>query len=198
MIVGVSHFGLLTSCSDEFNKRNLKTDINGSISRIKEILSHSPEDSFHRIYLSMTFHSQWEGKISNEVFEETLEKLKDLEFDELVLSDTTGHATPDMVKEKIDLARKFFSVKKLACHFIHHDTKNMAVKNIKAALMMGIGTFDSSTGGLGGCPYSPGATGNVATRDVLKAFTEQGAVIDLDEKCLNEAAEFIRNYIASH
>ncbi len=189
---GVKHIGLLTSCSEEFNKRNLNTSTIGSIERINDILEYCSEDIYKRLYISMTFHSPWEGEIREEQFTNLLQEVKNLAVNEIVLSDTTGFATAENVEEKISLALSLFPIEKLACHF--HDTKAQAIANIERALKCGIRTIDSSTGGLGGCPYSPGATGNISTEKAIECIKKSGFDSSISLERIQEAA----NYICEH
>ncbi|MCM8526819.1 MAG: hydroxymethylglutaryl-CoA lyase [Lentisphaeraceae bacterium] len=181
MNTGVKNIGLLTSCCEVFNQKNLNTSTKGSLLRIKEILEECPKEIFCRLYLSMSFHSPFSGFISNESYNNILEQLSDLNIDEIVISDTTGKATPDLVNNRIFLTQKFFGTNRIACHF--HDTFSNALANIQEALKHRITNFDSSIGGLGGCPYSPGASGNVSTEALIELLhsLEHDTQVNLDK-----------------
>ncbi|MCH2205848.1 MAG: hydroxymethylglutaryl-CoA lyase [Lentisphaerales bacterium] len=186
---GVSNIGLLTSVCNTFCKRNLNTDFQTSIERVKKITKEAPEGTFKRLYISMAFHSSWSGRIDDEIFLEKSQYLSELDVDEFVLSDTNGQATPEDVIEKINSLKSLIPIEKIACHF--HDTFDMALKNIEQAWKDGITTFDSSCGGLGGCPFTPGATGNVATDKVVQFFKDQNCETGIDLDKLKEASSFI-------
>lgn len=186
---GVKHVGLLTSVCNTFCKRNLNTDFQTSIDRIQKITDAAPAGTFKRLYISMAFHSSWSGRIDDEVFLDKCQALSQLNVDEFVLSDTNGQATPEDVIEKINSLKSLIPIEKIACHF--HDTFNMALKNIEQAWKDGVTTFDSSCAGLGGCPFTPGATGNISTHEVVSFFTDQGCKTGIDLDSLQAAASFI-------
>lgn len=188
MKVGVKNIGLLTSCCETFNQKNLNTSIKGSIVRIKEILDECPKEVFTRLYLSMSFHSPFSGIISNEAFNNILEMISDLRINEIVISDTTGKGTPDLVNNRIFLTQKFFGTERIACHF--HDTYGNALENIKEAIKLRVTNFDSAIGGLGGCPYSPGSSGNVSTAKVVKLINSLDLITSVNSEKITLAEQY--------
>lgn len=190
---GVKNIGLLTACSESFTQKNLNTSIKGSITRIAEILEECPKDVFKRLYISMSFHSPWEGVISNEAFSNTMERCADLGVNEIVISDTTGKGTPDLVNNRIFLSQKFFGVDKIACHF--HDTYSNGLANIKESIKCRVDKFDSSINGLGGCPYSPGATGNISTDSLVDFCIENNIETSISREKLKVASEYTKSIL---
>ncbi len=195
MECGIQNIGLLSSCCEVFSQKNLNTSIDGSLKRINEIIENLPKDSFSRLYLSMSFDSPFTGKISNETYNTILEKVADIGINEIVISDTTGKASPDMVNNRVFLTQKFFGTQRIACHF--HDTFGNAMANIEEALRLRVNNFDSSIAGLGGCPYSPGAKGNVSTNTLVDYCIKNAINTGINTDKLNETAAFINNLIGS-
>lgn len=187
---GVRSIGLLTACSEEFCQRNLNTSIQGSFRRIQEILRNCPAEVKSRLYLSMGFYSPWEGKIANATFNRVVQQAFESGVDEVVLSDTTGQATPKFVEKRLAQCGEFGVLKKVACHF--HDTYGMATANVWQAWNCGVRTFDSSAGGFGGCPYAPGATGNVATEKLIYLFENSGIMSGIDRDKIIDSAAAVR------
>ncbi|MFN8371070.1 MAG: hydroxymethylglutaryl-CoA lyase [Bacteriovoracaceae bacterium] len=188
--VNVKSIAVFTSTSNEFNKKNINATIDESLVRITEVMKIAKTENLQvRGYVSTVFGCPYEGKTSVEELKRVLDKLFNLGVYEVSLGDTIGVATPAQVETIILELKKSFDVNKLALHF--HDTLGMAVSNILVGLENGVTIFDSSSGGLGGCPYAKGATGNVTTEDVwylLNSFNID-TKINLDK--LMEASNFI-------
>jgi len=190
---GVSHIGLLSACSEEFCQRNLNTDIKGSFRRIGEIVKNCPDSINTRLYLSMSFFCPWTGPVNNSLFHKTIRSAFDCGVDQIVLSDTTGHATPNFVEQRLAQSSEFGSIKDIACHF--HNTYGMAVANVWQAWNCGVRNFDSSAGGLGGCPYAPGASGNVSTEELVYLFDKSGIISGIDRDKLSSASGSIKEQL---
>jgi len=146
-----------------------------------------------RGYVSTVFGCPYEGDIPLKKIEKVVKTLLDFGIDEVSLGDTIGLATPNKVIDLMDLLKKHYEVKKIAMHF--HDTRGMALANILASLECGVTTFDSSAGGLGGCPYAKGATGNVATEELVYLFDSLGIKSGVDLEKLLKASEFIFEHL---
>ncbi|NQZ59926.1 MAG: hydroxymethylglutaryl-CoA lyase [Lentisphaeraceae bacterium] len=187
---GVRSIGLLTACSEQFCQRNLNTSIDGSFRRVSEILKNCPAGVLSRLYISMSFYSPWEGRIAESIFYKLVKFAFESGVDEIVLSDTTGQATPQFVEKRLAQCGEFASLKKIACHF--HDTYGMATANVWQAWNSGVRSFDSSAGGLGGCPYSPRATGNVATEKLIYLFENSGIMSGIDRDEIITAASAVK------
>jgi hydroxymethylglutaryl-CoA lyase len=139
-----------------------------------------------RGYVSTAFHCPFEGPIAPEATVRVAEQLLALGCTELSIGDTIGRATPDEVRRLLELLRARVPVVKVALHF--HDTFGQAVENARAGEAMGVRVFDASAGGLGGCPYAPGAPGNVSTQALVHAF---GARTGLDLAQVERASAIV-------
>ncbi len=144
-----------------------------------------------RGYISTAFHCPFEGPVNPQQVLDVAGALLGLGCDELSIGDTIGTATPDEVGRLFELLQSLCPPDRLAAHF--HDTFGRAVANAAAAEATGIRTFDASAGGIGGCPYAPGAPGNISTRALVEAFPGRTGV-DLDR--LDAAGRILRPYLA--
>lgn len=180
----VDKIAVFTAASETFNLKNINATIAQSIERFKPVLSRAAVP--RRVYISTAFYCPYEGKVKPEAVIEVIRRLEDLKVDEYSIGDTIGKASADDVRRLLDLLLKRMDVPKIFLHF--HDTYGMAVGNALAAWKeYSISGFDASTGGIGGCPYAPGATGNVATEDLVGAFESAGGKTGVDVKVLQEA-----------
>lgn len=163
---GVKEIAVFTAASETFNGKNINRTIQESLAEISEIVDYAKRAKLSiRGYVSTCFVCPYEGKIAPEKVSSVVDQLLQMGIDELSIGDTIGAAVPTDVEKLFSLLLKRYPQGKLAVHF--HDTRGAALANVLTALQMGITTVDSSAGGLGGCPYAPGASGNVATEDVL-------------------------------
>jgi len=178
----VEDIAVFTAASETFNKKNINMTIEESLSQIQEILRKSREKGlWARGYVSTCFACPYEGSVSPAKVLEVAEKLLQLGVDELSIGDTIGKATPKQVDEVVSLLLKKIPTDRIALHF--HDTRGTALANVLAGLQLGIVKFDASAGGLGGCPYAPGASGNLASEDLLYMLRGMGLEtgVDLDK-----------------
>lgn len=143
-----------------------------------------------RGYVSTVFGCPYEGAVAVDEVIRVTETLLEMGVHEISLGDTIGIAQPRQVQEVLEVLLRRFPADKLAMHF--HDTRGMAMANVLVSLEMGMTTFDSSLGGLGGCPYAPGASGNIATDDLLYMLHGLGMQTGIDTDKLLEAARFIQ------
>jgi hydroxymethylglutaryl-CoA lyase len=188
--LGVKHIALFSATSDEFTKKNINATVDESFKRMDEVALEAKKDGIKiRGYISTAFGCPYAGKMSSERLVEVIERFKAYDVYELSIGDTIGVATPKQVDQYLDEMLKVFDVKKLAMHF--HDTRGMALSNILVSLSKGISIFDASSGGLGGCPYAKGATGNVATEDLLYLAKSFNILTGVDMDKLSQASEFI-------
>lgn len=173
---------VFTATSDKFNLKNTNATVDESLQKIQRVTKGAIEKNIWvRAYISTSFHCPYDGSMSPEKVLKVARSLLDMGVDELSIGDTIGKATPNQVEELLNLLLKHCSEDKIALHF--HDTRGTALANILMGLQMGIYKYDSSAGGLGGCPYAPGASGNVATEDLLYMLHGMGIEtgIDLDK-----------------
>lgn len=191
---GVKEVAVFTAASEMFSKKNTNASIEESLNRIREIMPKAKKDKVKvRGYISMCWYCPFEGRIKESKVLKVAEALVDAGVYEVSIGDTVGAATPNEVRSLNKKLIKLLGKKFLAMHF--HDTRGTALANILASLEQGIETFDSSIGGLGGCPYAPGAAGNVATEDVIYMLHGMGVKTGCDLDKLREVNEWIASKI---
>ncbi|KTD56377.1 hydroxymethylglutaryl-CoA lyase [Legionella santicrucis] len=176
---GVREIAVFTAASEQFNQRNINCSIDESIARFKPVLALAQENHIRvRGYISCVLGCPYQGSIPPEQVALVTQKLLDLGVDEISLGDTIGVGTPRQTRLVLDQVLKLLPLNQLAMHF--HDTYGQAIANIYASLQHGVHRFDSSVAGLGGCPYALGASGNVATEDVLYLMHGLGIETGID------------------
>jgi len=173
-------FNLVMSTSETHNRANLRMDREKSIAALTEVIRFVDGRTPINVSLSTAFGCPMEGDVPQSVVEQYVQRFADLGVRGISICDTTGMAHPAQVSKMAeDLLRKFDSVQ-LTFHF--HNTRGMGLANILAAVQSGITRFDGSLGGLGGCPYAPGASGNISSEDAIHMLDAMGyeTGIDLD------------------
>lgn len=178
----VESIAIFTAASDTFNRRNINMSIEESFENYGPVAERARRQGMRiRGYVSCACGCPYEGDVAPERVLEVAARLLDLGCYEVSIGDTIGRGTPLQVQGLLGLILQVIPVGRLAMHF--HDTRGMAVANTLASLEMGVTTFDASAGGLGGCPYAPGASGNVATEDLVYLFESLGieSGVDLDK-----------------
>lgn len=170
----VKEVAIFAAASESFSKKNINCSIEESFVRFAEVMKIAKAKKIKvRGYLSTAFACPFEGAIKPQVVVRLTKRLLDLGCYEVSLGDTIGVATPKQVEQLLKgLKRAQVPFKKLAMHF--HDTRGTALANVLKSLEHGITVFDSSLGGLGGCPYAPGALGNLATEDLVYMLESMG------------------------
>ncbi len=179
---GVSAISIFTAASDTFNLKNTNASIDDSIRRFGEFTGEAKSAGmFLRGYISACFGCPYEGRVDPGKVAEVTRRLIELGCDEISLGDTIGVAVPSEVDNVIAAVSSHVDLSRLAVHF--HDTRGTALANVLRGLQLGVTIVDSSAGGLGGCPYAPGASGNLATEDLLYMLHGMGIEtgIDLDK-----------------
>jgi hydroxymethylglutaryl-CoA lyase len=182
---------VFTAASETFTRRNINCTIHESIDRFAPVTAGAKREGMAvRGYISTVTHCPFEGPVDPSRVVEVMHRLLQIGVDEISLGDTIGKAAPSDVRRLLDEILPHIDRRRLSLHF--HDTYGMAVANVLSAWAeYGIGTFDTAAGGLGGCPYAPGASGNVATEDVVYALKASGAVVPVDEQGVIAAARGI-------
>lgn len=176
---GVKEVAIFAACSESFSLKNINCSIDESFKRFEPVMDLAKKHKIKvRGYLSTCFGCPFEGKVSEAKVVKLAQRMHKLGVYELSIGDTIGVADVGQVESLFRKLKKVVPVKKLAGHF--HDTRGQALANILAAYKLGINVFDTSLGGLGGCPYAPGATGNVATEDVVYMFHGMGVKTGLN------------------
>ncbi|HEY9786536.1 MAG TPA: hydroxymethylglutaryl-CoA lyase [Candidatus Obscuribacterales bacterium] len=163
---GLKHIALFMSATESHSKKNINKSIAEAVETLGEVARQARADGkWIRCYLSVVFECPYEGSVSPDQVAKVVEQILSIGVDEISLGDTIGAATPKQVADVVQLLLKSVALDKLALHF--HDTRGTALANVLAGLECGIKTFDASLGGMGGCPYAPGAAGNLATEDLV-------------------------------
>lgn len=166
---------LFASATESFSQKNINCSIDESFERFEPVFSLARKKKKKiRGYLSVCFGCPFEGVVDEKKVISLIGRFNKLKVDEISIGDTIGVARPKQVRSLLTKVKNKFGLKKVAGHF--HDTRGQALANILASYDLGVRTFDASIGGLGGCPYAPGATGNVATEDLV--YLTQGLVGD--------------------
>jgi isopropylmalate/homocitrate/citramalate synthase len=176
---GAREIAVFTAASETFNRKNVNASIDESFARFAAFVPEARRDGMWvRGYVSTCFGCPYEGPVSPERVVEVARRLVDDGCDEVSIGDTIGVAVPTQVSDVMGRLRETLAVTSLAVHF--HDTRGTALANVLAALHEGIAIVDSSAGGLGGCPYAPGASGNLATEDLLYMLHGMGIETGVD------------------
>jgi len=194
---GIRHLEFVIAASETFNRKNLNRSISESLQLLAETTKLAQRDGVElRVGFSTCFHCPFEGRISAPAVLNAVRSAREIASWSLAICDTDGMAFPDQVKETVGLLLRESQIKtsEIALHF--HDTYGRALANTLAGLEMGVREFDSSTAGLGGCPYCPGASGNVATEDLVDFVEGMGYETGINMDKLLDAAEFACRFSA--
>ncbi len=175
----IKEVAIFASSTETFSQKNINCSIDESFERFAPVMKLAKKNKIKvRGYLSTCFYCPYEGKTDPSVVFKLAARMKKLGVYELSIGDTIGAATPNEVSTVIKGLKKVLPTKAIAMHF--HDTRGTAIANVLESLKLGIVTFDSSLGGLGGCPYAPGAQGNVSTEDVVYMLHGMGYKTGVD------------------
>jgi hydroxymethylglutaryl-CoA lyase len=184
----VDEIAIFAAASETFSQKNINCDIKTSLLRFKPLVVEALKKKIPvRGYISCVSHCPYEDTVDPKKVAQIAKQLIEMGCYEISLGDTTGKGSPDQTIKILNECLTFTTPDKLAGHF--HDTFKNALDNIRVCLDYGIRTFDSSVGGLGGCPYSPGSKGNVATEKVNELLLSLGYETKLNTKRINECAE---------
>lgn len=189
---GIDMASVFMSASESHNKSNINKSIEETYPILKNVIEGAKQEK-KRVtgYVSTVFDCPFEGKVNVDEVLRVCERLFELGVDDLSLGDTIGTAVPSQVEDLLEAVIDRFPNRSIIMHF--HDTHGMAIANIVTAMQYGITRFDAALGGLGGCPYAPGAAGNVATNDVLYLLQGLDIQTDVDSAQLQEATKFIQS-----
>jgi isopropylmalate/homocitrate/citramalate synthase len=187
---GVDEVAIFAAASESFSKRNINQTIDESLEVYRAVCDRAREAKLPvRAYVSTAFGCPFEGPVAPEAVARVSVALVDMGAYEVAVSDTIGIAHPAQVPLVLDAVTRAVPLDRVALHF--HDTRGTALANVLAALQYGVTTFDASAGGLGGCPYAPGATGNLATEDLLYMLDGFGIETGVSIGKVLEASRFI-------
>lgn len=191
---GADAIGVFTAASEAFTKRNINMTIGESLDAFSVVITAAKADGvFVRGYISTAFGSPFGDEVKCEAVVAVAQSLVELGCDEISIGDTIGVGVPSQVETLVPMLARTVGLDALAMHF--HDTRGTALVNIYVALQLGVHIFDASAGGLGGCPYAPGATGNVGTEDVLYLLDGLGIETGVDIEKIFTASQFIANVL---
>ena len=182
------------AASEAFSQRNINCSIAESIERFRPVVEAARAQNIYvRGAISCTVGCPYEGEIAPERVELVARLMKEIGVQHIGVADTIGVGTPVKVQRAMDAALKHYAIDDVSGHF--HDTYGQALSNTLACLQMGVWQFDASSAGLGGCPYAKGATGNVATEDVVYLLHGMGIETGIDLEKLVDAGKFISDYL---
>ena len=177
--VGVDEIGLMTAASDSFCEANINTTISGSIQQIRPLVEVAKSKGIRtRVYVSCVVACPYEGKMDSQQVRMVVEQLLDVGVDDISLGDTIGVAIPTDIERMYDTLIGVLSPEDSVLHL--HDTNGAALDCALTAMELGVHRFDASSGGLGGCPYAPGAAGNLATEDLVNLANQKGIHTGVD------------------
>jgi hydroxymethylglutaryl-CoA lyase len=187
---GVADVAVFAAASESFSRRNINQTIDESLVTYRSVCTRARELGMRvRAYVSTAFGCPFEGHVPPSRVANVSAALIEMGAYEVAVSDTIGIAHPGQVPLVVGAVAERVPLERIALHF--HDTRGTALANVLAALDLGIQTFDSSAGGLGGCPYAPGATGNLATEDLIYVLDGLGIATGVSLPAVVEASAFI-------
>lgn len=186
---GAKSVAVVLSATETMNQNNIHMSLQETIEVCRTIMRRARQDGVaNRAYLAVAFECPYEGPTDPQVVFELARDMFAAGAREVIIADTIGAAHPGAVKHMMQVLVQEHGSAAMSCHF--HDTRGMALANLYAAVETGIRKFDASIGGLGGCPFAPGATGNVATEDVVLMLSQMGFDTGVDLERLVTAVEF--------
>jgi isopropylmalate/homocitrate/citramalate synthase len=189
---GVAEIAVFAAATETFSRKNINQSIDDSLANYRQVCERALAAGRRvRGYLSTAFGCPFEGEVAPDRAADVAARIADLGVFEVSVSDTIGIAHPGQVPRVLEAVLKRLPVEKIALHF--HDTRGTALANVLAALPFGIATFDASAGGLGGCPYAPGAAGNLATEDLIYMLNGLEIETGVSLTGVTEASAFIES-----
>ena len=191
---GLREISVVGAASESFSRRNINQGIAESFVGFRAVIQEAAASDIRvRAYLSTSFGCPYEGDVPAERVAELADELLQMGAFEVAISDTIGIAHPGQVWRTLDAVSARVSIERVALHF--HDTRGTGLANVLAGLQAGVTTFDASCGGLGGCPYAPGATGNLATEDLVYMLDGLGIDTGVSLRGLVEASTFMAPHL---
>jgi len=190
LAAGATEVAVFGAASEAFSQKNINCSVSESLERFRPLVDAAAAASVKvRGYVSCVLGCPYQGEVAPQTVADVAWALLEMGCYEISLGDTIGVGTPEKTKDMIEAVAKRVPLKKLAGHF--HDTYGMAIANIYAALQSGVAVFDSSVAGLGGCPYAAGASGNVASEDVVYLLNGLGIQNGIDLTALAQTGTWI-------
>jgi hydroxymethylglutaryl-CoA lyase len=189
---GAHELAVFTSASETFARKNINCSVAESLDRFRPVLALAHKAGLRvRGYVSCATDCPFEGEIQPNAVEAVVSSLDKLGCDEVAVADTLGRGSPARVQAMLERVVAKLSPDRIACHF--HDTFGCALANVDVALALGVRTFDAAADGLGGCPYAPGAAGNLRTGSLVQHLSQLGFQTGVDIAALNSAEKFAHN-----
>lgn len=191
LAAGADEVAVFGSASEGFSRANINASIAESLDRFRPVAEAAQARGLPvRGYVSCVVECPYDGPVAPQAVAEVAQALRQMGCYEISLGDTIGAGTPETIRAMLETVTQAVPAQHLAGHY--HDTNGRALDNIEASLAFGVNVFDAAVGGLGGCPYAPGAAGNVATEAVAARLSELGHDTGLDMGVLAQAAEMAR------
>lgn len=191
---GVRHVELFVSASETHSVKNGGMSIDGALKSSRFMIKEARDAGLTiTTGVMCAFGCEFEGRVESETVKRIIEHFTIMQPEEVCLADTTGLANPDLIESTLQEILTIVDVEKISLHL--HDTHGNAEKNLFRALDLGVRMFDSSTGGLGGCPFIPGAAGNIATERMVELLHERGFATGVDLNRLLSAGHFIKDLL---
>jgi hydroxymethylglutaryl-CoA lyase len=191
---GVRHVTFVLCATEAFSERNVRRSIARSVTELASLVRRGAADGVAvRAAIAVSFGCPFSGPVAADAVLELARRCADAGVTDLGIADTIGVADPRMVGERLALLRAALPEVRLSAHF--HDTRGMGLANVWAALAAGVDRFDASIAGLGGCPFAPGATGNIATEDTVHLLHRAGIATGIDEERLFAAADLAEELV---
>lgn len=189
---GARAIALFTAASETFNQRNVGRSIAESLEGFRRLMPRAREAGLWvRGYVSTAFVCPYEGRIAPEQVVPVVAAMREMGMDEISVGDTLGHAVPDDIARLTEALLPRLPLSHFAYHL--HDTHGQALASVERALTYGVAIFDSSASGLGGCPFAPGASGNLATERLVARLTERGIATGIDDVQVADAGRWVRS-----
>jgi hydroxymethylglutaryl-CoA lyase len=191
---GMREVAIFLSASETHNKKNVNKSIAQTLAAFEEVMEPAREAGARvRAYVSTVYGCPYEGRVDVDKVVELVTRLRQLGCYQISLGDTIGVATPRQVEAVLRRVVEVCPLEEVALHF--HDTRGTALANILAGISLGVSTVDSALGGLGGCPYAPGASGNVATEDVVYMLEGMGVKTGVDIEALVDCSRQVSTWV---
>jgi len=192
---GIRSVAVVLSATDTMNEKNINMDLETTVRVCEEIVTQAGEDGLTpRAYVSVAVECPYEGLVAESHIETLAERMFNAGASEVIIADTIGAGNPVQIKSLFNRLITAFGAERLSAHF--HDTRALALANTWQALECGIRKFDASIGGLGGCPFAPGAAGNLATEDLASLLAQSGFHTGVDQQKLLDAVALARKLVA--
>ena len=196
VMAGIRSHAIALAATEEMNQNNIRKSLEDTFVMGEEILDRAAAEGVDiHAYLAVAFECPYEGAVEESLVLEQVDRLMQHQPARLMIADTIGAANPAAVHSMMHKLVDRYGAERLGCHF--HDTRAMGLANVYAALQAGVRQFDASAGGLGGCPFAPGAKGNVATEDVVMLCESIGYQTGLDMPKLLEAVALLSEMIGA-